>query len=179
MKKEFLIIAQTVVISISLLISFCSFSYAKPIAGALDIAGNEILIIWFVIIMFIDAVVAIPFARLRLQKKAFAFCRRQNYKCGALIGLNVYFLKVAYNPSVGIGYVVLANLIANAFYLLFFFRILLVLASSFRQRQYLRRCCSYAYPIMITGLAGMTKRYVFKANVGLVASTRFLSRSKS
>ena len=79
--------------------------------------------------MFIDAVVAIPFARLRLRKKATQFAIGKILNVILLIGLNVYFLKVAYDPSVGIGYIVIANLIANGFYLLFFLENMVFLAA--------------------------------------------------
>src|SRR5688572_4602112 len=154
-EKRIFDIAQTVVISISLLISIWLILAAKPIAGALDIAGNEILIIWFVIIMFIDAVVAIPFARLRLQKRPLLFAVGKIINVVLLVGLNIYFLKAAYNPSVGIGYIVLANLIANAFFLLFFFRTLLAWRPAF-DKAISPVMLQYAYPIMITGLAGVT-----------------------
>ena len=154
-EKRIFDIAQTVVILISLLISICLILTAKPIAGALDIPGNEILIIWFVIIMFIDAVVAIPFARLRLQKRPLLFAVGKIINVILLVGLNIYFLQYAYNPSVGIGYVVLANLIANAFFLLFFFKTLLAWRPAF-DKAISPVMLQYAYPIMITGLAGVT-----------------------
>jgi O-antigen/teichoic acid export membrane protein len=148
-------LAQTVVISISIVISAILILTATPLANALDIPGQENLITWFVLIMFIDAVVAIPFARLRLQKKALQFAVGKLVNVFILIILSIYFLKVAYDPSVGVGYIVLANLFANAFYLLFFVKTLL------RWRPAIDpgitpSMLTYAYPIMITGLAGMT-----------------------
>jgi O-antigen/teichoic acid export membrane protein len=154
-EKKIFNLAQTVVVSISLLISAGLILAAKPIAGALDIGGKETLIIWFVIIMFIDAMVAIPFARLRLLKKPLLFAFGKIINVFLLVGLNIYFLKVAYNPAVGIGYVVLANLIANAFFLLFFFKTLLAWRPAF-DKAISPIMLQYAYPIMITGLAGVT-----------------------
>jgi O-antigen/teichoic acid export membrane protein len=154
-EKRIFNLAQTVVVSISLLISVGLILAAKPIAGALDIGGKETLIIWFVIIMFIDAMVAIPFARLRLLKKPLLFAFGKIINVLLLVGLNIYFLKVAYNPAVGIGYVVLANLIANAFFLLFFFKTLLAWRPAF-DKAISPIMLQYAYPIMITGLAGVT-----------------------
>jgi O-antigen/teichoic acid export membrane protein len=154
-EKKIFNLAQTVVVSISLLISVGLILAAKPIAGALDIGGKETLIIWFVIIMFIDAVVAVPFARLRLAKKPLLFALGKIINVVLLVGLNVYFLKVAYNPAVGIGYVVLANLLANAFFLLFFFKTLLAWRPAF-DKAISPIMLQYAYPIMITGLAGVT-----------------------
>lgn len=148
-------LAQTVVVGISLILSVILIAKAGPIANALDVEGSNNLVIWFVLIMFIDAVVAIPFARLRLQNKAVMFAVGRVANVVILIGLNLYFLKVAYNPTVGIAYIVLANLIANAFYLLFFARML----ASWRpaiDKTVSPVMLSYSYPIMLTGLAGMT-----------------------
>ena len=72
-----------------------------------------------------------------------------------LIGLNIYFLKFAYDPAVGIGYIVLANLIANSFFIFFFAGTLIAWRPAF-DKAFSPSMISYAYPIMITGLAGMT-----------------------
>jgi O-antigen/teichoic acid export membrane protein len=154
-EKRIFNLAQTVVVGISLLISAWLVLGSKAIASALDIPGRHTLIIWFVAIMFIDAVVAIPFARLRLQKKPLLFATGKIVNIVLLIGLNIYFLKFAYDPAVGIGYVVLANLIANAFFLAFFLKTLLAWRPAF-DKNISAVMLQYAYPIMITGLAGVT-----------------------
>ena len=154
-EKRVFNLAQTAVVAISLFLSCLLILNANGIAGALDVPGHANLIIWFVIIMFIDAVVAIPFARLRLRKKATQFAMGKILNVVLLIGLNVYFLKVAYDPSVGIGYIVIANLIANGFYLLFFWKTLLSWRPAI-DKTITPAMVSYSYPIMITGLAGMT-----------------------
>ncbi len=154
-EKRVFNLAQSAVVFISLVLSVLLILNANELADVLDISGHSNLIIWFVIIMFIDAVVAIPFARLRLQKKATQFAIGKILNVLILIGLNIYFLKVAYDPSVGIAYIVIANLVANAFYLLFFWRTLLSWRPTI-DREISPAMLSYAYPIMITGLAGMT-----------------------
>lgn len=154
-EKRIFDLAQSTVVFISLVLSGLLILNANGLADALDISGHSNLIIWFVIIMFIDAVVAIPFARLRLQKKATQFAIGKILNVLILIGLNIYFLKVAYDPSVGIAYIVIANLVANAFYLLFFWRTLLSWRPAI-DKEISPTMVSYAYPIMITGLAGMT-----------------------
>ncbi len=154
-EKRVFNLAQSAVVFISLVLSVLLILNANELADVLDISGHSNLIIWFVIIMFIDAVVAIPFARLRLQKKATQFAIGKILNVLILIGLNIYFLKVAYDLSVGIAYIVIANLVANAFYLLFFWRTLLSWRPAI-DREISPAMLSYAYPIMITGLAGMT-----------------------
>lgn len=148
-------LAQTVVVSISLVLSIVLIVFADPFATVLGIPGKGNLVVWLVAIMFTDAIVAIPFARLRLEKKPALFAIGKLVSIGILVGLNVYFLKVAYNPSVGIAYVVIANFMANAFYLLFFSKALLSWRPAI-DREISPAVLRYAYPVMLTGLAGMT-----------------------
>ncbi len=148
-------LAQTVVVSISLILSIVIIIFAKPIAIRLDLKGQSNYIIWIVAILFIDAVVAIPFARLRLQKRPLKFAFGRILNILILVCLNVYFLKYAYDPSVSVAYVFIANLTANAFYLIFFSKTLINWRPAY-QKQTSSAMFSYAYPIMITGLAGMT-----------------------
>jgi O-antigen/teichoic acid export membrane protein len=154
-EKRVFDLAQTVIVTISVFISIVLILEAEPIANALAIPGNANLVIWFVLIMLIDAVVAVPFARLRLKKKAKQFAIGKIMNVVILIGLNLYFLKVAYNPSVGIGYVVLANLFANAFYILFFLKTLISWRPALEKNTSMTML-SYSYPIMLTGVAGVT-----------------------
>jgi O-antigen/teichoic acid export membrane protein len=121
----------------------------------MEVPGHSGLVLWLCAIMFIDAVVSIPFARLRLQKKAIQFALFRITNVVILIGLNVYFLKLVYDPAIGIRYVFLANLIANAAYLLFFFKLLISWRPAYDPIM-TPKVTTYAYPIMITGLAGMT-----------------------
>jgi O-antigen/teichoic acid export membrane protein len=105
--------------------------------------------------MFMDALAAIPFARLRLQKKALRFATGKLVNIGILVGLNLYFLKFSNNYQPDVSLVILANLAANAFYLLFFAPVLLSWRPAY-DKAISPAMYSYAYPIMLTGLAGMT-----------------------
>jgi len=154
-EKRVFNLTQTIVISISVLLSVIFILQANPIAQALAIPGHADLVIWLVVIMLIDAIVAIPFARLRLEKKAIKFAAGKLINILILVGLNLYFLKMSFNPEIGVGYVVLANLVANAFYLIFFARTLLAWRPVF-DRTLSPNIFRYAYPVMLMGLAGMT-----------------------
>lgn len=148
-------IAQTVVISISLLFTVALIALATPIANILKLPGSEHVIVWISIIMFVDAIVSIPFARLRLQKKARLFAIYRLVNIFVLIGLNVYFLKYAFNPAIGINYIFVANMVANLLYIVFFIKVLLSWRPTY-DPMLSPRIFTYAYPVMITGLAGMT-----------------------
>src|SRR5688572_18126853 len=148
-------LTQTVVLLITLSLSVVFILLAEPIASALEIPGNADLVRWLVVIMLLDALVAIPFARLRFQKRAKRFVTGRLVNVIILIALNVYFLTIAYDPTVGIDYVIIANLIANVFYLFFFAGNLFSWRPTF-DREISPTILTYAYPVMLTGLAGMT-----------------------
>ncbi len=154
-EKRIFNLAQTVVVTISLLLSAALVVFADPFASVLGIPGKGSLVTWLAAIMFMDAIVAIPFARLRLQKKPLLFASGKMVNIGIVVGLNLYFLKVVYNPLVGIDYVVIATFIANAFYLLFFFKTLVSWRPAL-DKEISPTVLRYASPIMLTGLAGTT-----------------------
>lgn len=153
-EKRIFNLAQTAVVILSATLSLSFVIFTNPIADGLALEGKVEYIYWFVAIMFIDAVVAIPFAQLRLYKKAkrFAFGKLANIIL--LIALNVYFLKINFNPALGVDFVFLSNLIANAFYIIFFAPVLLKWRLAF-DSSLIKSMTVYAYPIMLTGLAGM------------------------
>jgi len=144
---------------------------ARLLLGLLEIpAGHEQYAIWVALILGLDALAAIPFARLRLEGKARKFAGIRLASILLNVGLNLFFivlcpwlvqhgiarplLTAVYNPSLGIGYVFLSNLLASAATLLLLGRELL----DFRFRfslSWLRPLLVYAFPLMLMGLAGM------------------------
>lgn len=152
--KKIFNLTQTAVLVISGSLSILFIVFATPIASALRIPDHPEFIIWLTAIMFIDAVVAIPFARLRLEKKALLFASLKVINVLVLIGLNYYFLKIAYDPAVGVGYVFLANLLANAFFVFAFLKTLITWRPAW-DKVITPQLFTYAYPVMLTGVAGM------------------------
>jgi O-antigen/teichoic acid export membrane protein len=157
-EKRVFNIAQTVVVAISSLLSLSFILFASSFAHLFHADHHDNYVIWLSLIMFIDNVVSIPFARLRLQKKALAFALFRISNVVILTGLNVYFLYVIFDPQVGISYIFIANLIANTFYLIFFFNTLINWRPAY-DREVFSSMINYAYPIMLTGLAGMTNEF--------------------
>jgi O-antigen/teichoic acid export membrane protein len=162
-EKRIFNLAQTAVIGISLVFTLVIIFTSGSIAHRLDIPRQYIF--WFSAIMFIDAIVAIPFARLRLQKKPKLFALGKIANILILVLLNVYFLQFTNTPDVSIDFVFLANLVANAFYLVFFLRTFLQWRPAF-DSDISRSMFVYAYPIMITGIAGMTNEMFSRMTLG-------------
>ena len=154
-EKKIFNLAQTVVMVISTILSLAFILLAEPLSDTLSIPGRSDLVIWLVLIMLIDAIAAIPFARLRLQKKATRFAMGKLLNIAILVVLNLYFLKFSTTYQPDVSFVILANLAANAFYLFFFAPELLRWRPAY-DRSISPAMYAYAYPIMITGLAGMT-----------------------
>jgi O-antigen/teichoic acid export membrane protein len=147
-------LAQTVVITVSTFSSILIILFSQGVANVLDIPGHDNLVILLVIIMFIDGIVAIPFSRLRHERKPIKFAVGKVVNISIVVALNLYLLKFSNTPPT-IAYVVIANLVANSFYLLLFFNTLIKWRPVY-DRTLSPQMFSYAYPVMLTGLAGMT-----------------------
>ena len=147
---------------------------ARPLLKLLAIPpGHERYAVWVALILGLDALTAIPFARLRLENKARRFAGIKLAGIVANVGLNLFFLVLCpavasgkwlpglqplvarvFDPTVGVGYVFLSNLFASGLTLLLLGRELL----DFRFRlnlDFLRPLLAYAFPLMLMGLAGM------------------------
>ncbi len=148
-------LAQTVVVSISFLLSGIFMAFASPIASGLHIGNHPEFIVWLALVMLLDSAVAIPFARLRLEKRPIKFALGKIVNVLIAIGLNFYFLKINYDPAVGIGFIFLAGLLANGFYLFFFANDLLSWRPAV-DKEVTPTMLNYAYPVMLMGTVAMT-----------------------
>jgi len=143
--------------------------FLKPIAIALDYQANSEYILWIGLIVALDAFISIPFAKLRLQNKAWKFAVLKLFNIGITIGLNLYFLvlcpKLAvtnpdsfllsvYSPAIGVGYVFMSNLIANIITLLMLLPEIFNVKFCF-EKSLLKKIIIYSLPLLIAGLAGM------------------------
>ena len=170
----------------ALLVSSTLFSgllllLSQPVATALGYADQQHIIIWLAVIIWIDGIVAIPFAQLRHLNKAKRFVV---FRMAAIVGivlLNVVFLlffpaaakgtygtalqslvQPLYNEQLGVGYIFLANLIGNSVLVLCFARQLLGIRLGQIEWGQLKTMLVYALPILLTGLAGMVNENIDK-----------------
>ena len=170
--QEFYNLSVTAILTVSVVGSGLIILFSSSIAESFGYPGRGQLVSWLAIIMVIDAMVAIPYARIRLEKKPrkFVIIRVSNILLN--VGLNFYFLWFCrniheghflgflrgtwlfnYNPELGVGYIVFANLIANL-------ATIPMLWTEFRDFRFrwdwkaFKPMWIYAYPILILGLAG-------------------------
>ncbi len=170
----------TFIFLVSIILSLVLAAFATPLVESMNYPGQENYIYWFAAILAIDAIMAIPFARLRLQNKALAFATAKLINIGINIGLNLFFLVFCkqvhegnifpslrpfidsiYDPAMGVGYVFLANLIASASLVLILWKPLSQTRFSLDLEK-LKPMLRYAYPLMIMGLAGATNEMLAK-----------------
>ncbi len=156
----------------TLLLTFLLVSSATPIINWLEFPGQEKYVYWFAAIIAIDSLVAIPFVKLRFERKAKEFASYKLINIFLNLFLNIFFLYFCrniwegsflpqfketisyfYNPEYTVEYVFISNLIANACYLLLLFGVLKK-AKLVINATVLRPMLIYAFPLLLSQLAG-------------------------
>ncbi|MBS0000629.1 MAG: polysaccharide biosynthesis C-terminal domain-containing protein [Cyclobacteriaceae bacterium] len=174
-------LSQTSIIFSSLLLSSVLIVFSTAIVNYLEYPGQERYIVWFALILAIDAISAIPFAKLRLEGKSKKFAAYKLINIFINIGLNLFFIvycsKVVqqegnlplknliisfFNEENLVDYIFISNLVANGFLIVLMshmiFRMKIVL-----DRQTLKSMYRYAFPIMVMSLAGVTNEMLSRA----------------
>jgi len=163
---------STALISIlasSAALSLLLILFSNPIAELIKEPGRGNFVTWCVLIVATDAIMAIPFAKLRLSNNAKRFAGISFIKVILTVLLNIFYFIVCkrafelgedsvfgriYNPEIGIGYAFLSQLFANLF-------CIALLAKEFRGIPYIfdgalwKKMFSYSWPLLVLGLAGM------------------------
>ena len=132
------------------------FLNSSAISQWLGYANHPEYIQFFALIIGMDAVASISFAKLREQDKAmrFAFIRIVNIMVN--IGLNLYFIVY---QEYGIAYIFIANLVASVITLIMLFPEMISSSWVFDKKLW-KKMMIYALPLLIAGLAGMTNETI-------------------
>lgn len=124
---------------------------------------------WIAVILAIDTLLALPYARLRHEKKAKFFVMTKVGNIFITILLNIFFLVVCkeisdntwiawwYVPTLGVGYVFLANLLANLLNFVWLYKSFVDFRFRFVWQEF-APILRYAYPLAIMGLAGIASQ---------------------
>lgn len=171
-QPKFYTISVTNVLVISILLSGAIISSSGWLANTLPYPDVSKYIAWLAIILALDTLVAVPFAKLRLESKAKKFALFKISNILVNIGLNLFFLVFCpywikenpensnlilsiYDPNFGVGYVFLSNLVASGVTALFFLPDWLKFRPQFDSEKW-NEMFRYATPLVIIGLAGVT-----------------------
>jgi len=152
--------------SSSLLFIIIILFSAGSLSNLLGYEQHPEYIKWLAAIVGIDAFTSIPFARIRLQNQPVKYALIRIGEVTINIGLNIFFLYYCprnadsgwigsiYDENIGVGYVLISNLIASSLKLLLLLPdILAAFRSAFDIRLF-RLILKYSYPLLIAGLAG-------------------------
>ncbi len=144
------------------------FTFKGGIADFMQMANHPEYILIMGITIALDIISAIPFAKLRIEKRPIRFAIIKLINIGFNIFFNLFFLSILpwfvgkypetfisnlYDPNFGIGYVFISNLIAS---LVAF--ILLIPHFKFTLKfdfVLWKKILSYSFPIFIVGITGM------------------------
>jgi O-antigen/teichoic acid export membrane protein len=171
-KQEVYNTALVSLLASSLIFSLILFIFASTIGNYLSTPNTQYptqFIVWCILIMATDAIMAIPFAKLRVDNQPLKFSMLKLFNVIVNFGLTVFFIhycKTAYenneanfmatiyNPQIGIGYCFLAMLIANVCTLLLMNKQFLSITFKINF-ELLKDMLKYTWPLIILGLAGM------------------------
>lgn len=184
---------------ISLLVSsvvflFAISVYSHPIARLIDYAEHPEYVIWFAWILALDAIAAIPFARLRAQNRPARFATikftgiiinivlnlflilfcpfvLKHHENGFLSGIIRHF----YRQDWGIEYIFISNLVASGVTLILLFPEIAKTRWKLSPALW-RKMFLYAFPLLFAGMAGIVNetfdrlllRYLLPKNIATV-----------
>jgi len=151
----------------SLLFVILVIIFIQPVSVVMNYRNNYDYIKMFAGIVAIDAFIAIPFAKLRMDKKPLKFSIIKILNVIITLGLVIFLLKIApdiyqnntgwfrriYNPDYKIGYIFMANLISSAVTLLMLLPVIIKVKFSFDFGLW-KRMFLYSYPLLLAGLSG-------------------------
>ncbi len=149
-----------------------SLSFSHEIASWIRNESFTAFVQWFIIIMALDAIAAIPFAKLRAENRAIRFATIKFVNIGVNLGLNLFFIllcpfiiktystglifnfvNAVFSPELGfVSYVFISTLIASII------TIITLLPEIFKLRfqfdiNLWGKLIAYAFPILIIGFA--------------------------
>ena len=151
------------------------FTFSNTLSGWMDYEKYPEYIRWIALIVGIDVLTSIPFAKLRIESKAIKFVVLKMVSIFTTIFFNIFFLSICpalikanpeswvlhiYSPEVQVGYVFISNLIASG---LVFILLLPEMRIKFQlSKRLLKEIIWYSFPILIVGIAGMINQHIDK-----------------
>lgn len=161
-------------LNVSILVSTILFSallflFKTPLTHFIELDKHPEYVTWMIGILFFDTLYTLPMAKLRLEERPrkYAFVNTVSVVLNVLLVLFFFFVaKPAYekdadsflggffNPGIGIGYFILANLLASAVTLLLLYKEFAAFRFVFDKKIW-KEVMTYSYPLIIVGFGGM------------------------
>lgn len=157
------------VLTSSILLSALLLLFQGPLTHFIEMDSHPEYVLWMIGITFFDTLYTLPMSKLRLEERPrkYAFVNVSSILLNILIVLFFFYVaKPAYennpnswlgqcfDPSIGIGYFILANLIASAATLVLLYKEFATFRFNFDSRLW-KKVMNYSYPLIIVGFGGM------------------------
>lgn len=144
------------------------FIFLNPLADYLKISDHKEYILLLATTLGLDAITALPFAKLRLQNRAFRYAGLKLINIFTNLGINLFFLVLCpwvhenfqnipiesiWNPNIGVGYIFIAFCVASVIN----FLLLLPDLKSLKFKMdsgLLKEILSYSWPILVVSVCG-------------------------
>lgn len=157
------------VISTSVFFVMLLYIFKSPVTDFLELNNHPEYVSWMIWIVFFDTLMVIPYSKLRIEERPrkYAMINMASVLINVLIvffflfiAKNAYetdptgFPGVLYDPGIGVGYFILANLIASALTLVLLYREFSEIRPVFDKKLW-KDVMNYSYPLIIVGFGGM------------------------
>jgi len=175
----------------SLFLSGLMILFSSSIATWIQYPKHPEYVTWFALILGLDALCALPFARLRQQNRAKRFATVKLLNILVNIGFNIFFLVLCpkwihehgffkeltdlfYSPKIGAGYVFISYLLSSIVTLLFLIPQLKDVQLEFDSTLW-KQMIIYGFPLLIGGFAGMINETFDRAVYKYLAPDRAIA----
>lgn len=142
--------------------AICLLLLYQPIADAMLFGEHPEYVILLGVIVIIDALSALPLAKLRAEEKALKFATIQLTSIGFNIGLNLFFMLFLFNPeepTEGVIFILIANLISSLIKPIALYKDFIGIQFKI-QYGFVKEMVVYSFPLMIAGLAGIVNETI-------------------
>ena len=168
-RKELFNTLNISVFATTIVFTLLLFLLKDELVSFLELKKHPEYIDWMVWILFFDTLVALPMARLRLEERPRKYALINVLNILINIGLILFFYYVArpahemdpnsfpgnlFDPAIGIGYFILANIFASAATLFMLYREFIGFQFKFNRALW-KEVILYSYPLIIVGFGGM------------------------
>ena len=131
--------------------------FNQKIANALLLGENSEYIVYMTFIVVVDAISALPLAKLRAEEKATRFAIIQFSSIGVNVLLNLILFAMFFDkkhPEDGVMFILIANLLSSLVKPVFLYKDFLSFRFTFHWDLF-KRMIVYGFPILIGGFAGI------------------------
>lgn len=167
-KKLYNTLSVSVILS-TILFTAILFLFRQPVTDFLELRNHPQYVSWMFGIIFFDTLTVMPLSKIRFEERPRKYALINMAAITMNILIVIFFLfyaktgyerdphsfpGVLYDPEIGVGYFIIANLASSAISLLFLYREFSVMQFVFDSKLW-KQVMYYSYPLIIVGFGGM------------------------